>query len=410
MPYDARVLQILIASPGDVQSERAIISELIYEWNYTNSRERSVVLLPIRWETHSSPEMGSRPQAIINRQIVDQCDMAVAVFWMRLGTPTGEAESGTAEEIARIGNSGKTVMLYFSDAQVRPRSVDFTEYQRLQEFQRQTYPNGLIETYDTLDEFREKFRRQLASQISRIVTIDTKQQSGSSANGHNITLALAQMNPQALLSPSNVVELTRIICKDKDEIPDYTSTATDTLTTGGLVTVSNVPNRNFYREVVAYNERLALRRQLGLAMSSTSDQSMQDIHLDVTVQQISGRVLINPPALSWPSSLAQSFSSSTSFFGSPQQAEIHVQNISESECRIAADIPVVQAQRTVYLSGSFTITATEDSGLDFDATIYSSGGPPFALKTQLEIRIASQEMSYREILRQTVPGYDEANR
>jgi nucleoside 2-deoxyribosyltransferase len=174
VPYDARVLQILIASPGDVQSEREIISQVIYEWNYTNSRERGVVLLPIRWETHASPEMGSRPQAVINRQVVDQCDMAVAVFWMRLGTPTGEPESGTAEEIARMGNAGKTVMLYFSDAQVRPRSINIAEYQRLLEFQEQTYPKGLIEAYYSLDEFRDKFRRQLAIRISNIIAADSQ--------------------------------------------------------------------------------------------------------------------------------------------------------------------------------------------------------------------------------------------
>ena len=345
--------------------------------------------------------------------------MAVAVFWMRLGTPTREAESGTAEEIARMGNTGKTVMLYFSDAQVRPRSINIAEYQRLLEFQEQTYPKGLIETYHSLDEFRDKFRRQLAIQISNIIAADSQEQRGSVAHGHDVKLAFAQTRPQALLSPPYALELTRIICTDKDEIPDYTGSGVEPVNTGGFitntVTLAGSPNRHYYREIVVYAERLALRRQLGLAMSSTSNHSMRDIHLDITVQQLNGRVLINPPALSWPSSSIQysSFISSPSFImqSYPQApVEIPVQNISEGEWRIEADVPVVQAQRTVYLNDFFTIAATEDSNVSFDATVYFSDGPPFALREELEIRIKSQEMSYHEILRQMVPGYDEANR
>jgi hypothetical protein len=249
------------------------------------------------------------------------------------------------------------------------------------------------------------------------------------AHGHDVKLAFAQTHPQALLSPPNVLELTRIICTDKDEIPDYTGSGAEPVSTGGLITntftVSGSQNRHYYREVVVYAERISLRRQLGLATSSTSDHSMRDIHLDITVQQLSGRVLINPPALSWPSSLIQypSYISSTSFIMQPNQqapVEIPVQNISESEWRVEADVPVVQAQRTVYLNDFFTIESTEDSNVSFGATVYFSDGPPFALSEELEIpfalseeleiRIKSQEMSYREILRQIVPGYDEANR
>jgi hypothetical protein len=55
MPYDARVFQVLIASPGDVQQERDILAEVIYEWYCVNSLDRRAVLIPPRWETHSSP-------------------------------------------------------------------------------------------------------------------------------------------------------------------------------------------------------------------------------------------------------------------------------------------------------------------------------------------------------------------
>ena len=150
MPYNARIFQIFIASPGDVEQEREIVTEVIHEWNNLNARERSLVLLPFRWETHSSPELGARPQAVINRQVVDQCDMIVGVFWTRLCTPTGQAASGTVEEIERAGKAGKIIMLYFSNAKADLETLDLDEYKRLREFKSRTHPEGLIESYSSL--------------------------------------------------------------------------------------------------------------------------------------------------------------------------------------------------------------------------------------------------------------------
>ena len=79
----------MIASPGDVAAERNVIREIITEWNNVNADSRRTVLLSIGWETHSVPEMGNRPQAIINKQILGGCDLLVGVFWTRLGTETG---------------------------------------------------------------------------------------------------------------------------------------------------------------------------------------------------------------------------------------------------------------------------------------------------------------------------------
>jgi hypothetical protein len=127
LAYTTKVLQILIASPTDVQQERLLIIDAINEWNNLNARDRGVMLQPVRWETHTSPDLSEPPQDVINAQIVDESDMVVGVFWTRLGTPTSRSASGTAEEIDRIGKAGKRVMVYFSDAPVTPSSLDLAE-------------------------------------------------------------------------------------------------------------------------------------------------------------------------------------------------------------------------------------------------------------------------------------------
>jgi len=160
----------MIASPGDVSQERRVIRDVIDEWNTIHAEDRHVVLMPVGWETQSSPAMGDRPQAIINKQLLEQSDLLVAVFWTRLGSPTGTTNSGTVEEIEEHLAAKKPIMLYFSSAPVRLDSVDNEQYSALKAFKDSCKQKGLIEEYGDLGEFRAKFSRQLAQTVIRCFT------------------------------------------------------------------------------------------------------------------------------------------------------------------------------------------------------------------------------------------------
>lgn len=166
MPYQANVYQVMIASPSDVAREREIIKSVLHEWNFIHSADKRIILMPVGWETHSAPLMGERPQAIINKQILENCDLLIGAFWTRIGTPTGEAISGTVEEIEKHISASKPAMLYFSSAPVHPDSIDPKQYEKLKEFKGKCSSEGLVETYESLGDFREKFTRQLAITIN----------------------------------------------------------------------------------------------------------------------------------------------------------------------------------------------------------------------------------------------------
>ena len=167
MSYAATVFKVMIASPGDVSAERSIVREVLSEWNVVNADLRRQVLLPVGWETHSVPEMGDRPQAIINKQILHDCDLLVGVFWTRIGTATGEYASGTVEEIEEHVKTGRPAMLYFSSAPVMPDSVDPDQYRRLKDFRQSCQSRGLYEPYTDVQDFRNKFYRQLQLKVNR---------------------------------------------------------------------------------------------------------------------------------------------------------------------------------------------------------------------------------------------------
>lgn len=166
MSYLAKTFNVMIASPGDVASERSIVRDVVYEWNAVHSNARKIVLLPIGWESHSSPEMGATPQAIINRQVLEKCDLMVGVFWTRLGTETDEYSSGTVEEIERHVETGKPAMLYFSSQPVAMDTVDLKQVEKLKTFKDSCRRKGLYEGYDSHADFRTKFYRHLQLKVN----------------------------------------------------------------------------------------------------------------------------------------------------------------------------------------------------------------------------------------------------
>jgi len=155
----------MIATPNDVQDERDVIREVIHEWNVVHSQERRAVLLPVGWETHSVPTIGERPQEALNNQMVRDCDLLVAVFWTRLGTDTGKAESGTVEEINEHVDAGKPAMLYFSNTPVVLNSIDQAQYAALTEFKNNVKGRSLYQEYGSAEEFKTTFTRQLVQKV-----------------------------------------------------------------------------------------------------------------------------------------------------------------------------------------------------------------------------------------------------
>jgi len=161
MPYKATVLPVMIASPGDVNDCRDAIRQVLHDWDYIHSHNKGIVLMPVAWETHSSPELGQRAQDLLNDRLLKECDLLVAVFWTRLGTPTGMSQSGTVEEIQRHITQGKPAMVYFSTAPVAPESLDLDQFAKLKEFKGWCRSHGLVQEFENLEDFRQKFMRQL---------------------------------------------------------------------------------------------------------------------------------------------------------------------------------------------------------------------------------------------------------
>jgi hypothetical protein len=135
---------------------------------------------------------------MINDRLLVHCDLLVGIFWTRLGSPTGVAASGTVEEIEEHIKAGKPAMLYFSRAPAVPDSLDHEQYSKLKEFKTWAMSKGLVAEFDSVEEFRDNFRRDLelnlrdnAHLTSELAARDTNENDSDVPRTRRVTLSEA---------------------------------------------------------------------------------------------------------------------------------------------------------------------------------------------------------------------------
>lgn len=156
---------VLLVSPSDLSAERQAAAEAIHAWNAEHTAAESVVLLPVMWETHARPQAGMRPQEVINRQLVRQCDMLIGMFWTQVGTTTGVAESGTVEEIEQFVAAEKPVLLYFSRRRIDPNRIDPMQFGRLRRFKDTTYKKALTGSFASIRDLQDRLKVDLLRHV-----------------------------------------------------------------------------------------------------------------------------------------------------------------------------------------------------------------------------------------------------
>ncbi|MGA2217275.1 MAG: hypothetical protein ABSG51_04265 [Terracidiphilus sp.] len=147
--------------------ERDIVTEELNRWNNANAPFRELMLHPVRWETHSSPQLGGHPQAILNEQVLSDADIVIGIFGTRIGTATPEYISGSVEEIKRHVAAGKLAIVYFSRVPVDPTTIDPTQFAALKAFKEECRSGGLCFDYESHDNFRREFNQHLSIELNK---------------------------------------------------------------------------------------------------------------------------------------------------------------------------------------------------------------------------------------------------
>lgn len=153
---------LLISCPGDVNKFIHVIRECVESFNKTFGVINNCEIVTKHWSTDSYPQSGDKAQELLNKQFVRDCDVAVAIFWTKFGTPTDKYGSGTEEEIEEMLSSGKQVFMYFLDAPINPSSVNMEQYKKVVEFKEKYKDRGIYVTVKDGNELRKQFTNHLA--------------------------------------------------------------------------------------------------------------------------------------------------------------------------------------------------------------------------------------------------------
>lgn len=176
---NADVYQLLVSCPSDAEQYLSVIERAVKKFNKANDYNFCIEVK--HWKEDTYPELDN-PQDSINNQLVDECDLDIAVFGKRLGTKTRNYISGTGEEIIRCKESGKQVFVYFYEGPKMINSeADAKELLRVEKFKKQcqTQKDIFYSTFQTEQELYNKFYDHLLLYFKRNCKITDKEDNRS---------------------------------------------------------------------------------------------------------------------------------------------------------------------------------------------------------------------------------------
>ncbi len=168
---ETKLIRVFVASPSDVQAERAMVDSAVNELNRTIGDTYHFRLETKKWENNTFPAIGEYPQAVINKQI-GEYEIFVGIMKHKFGSPTNTADSGTEEEFHRAyqhqkENGGLPQLMFFFNQENLPQDIDIIEqFKKVRNFKNKLSEMGVYyKEYKDCSIFESTFRVSLAQYL-----------------------------------------------------------------------------------------------------------------------------------------------------------------------------------------------------------------------------------------------------
>jgi tetratricopeptide (TPR) repeat protein len=175
-------LNVVVASPSDVQKERESLEDTINKVNDNNAHDWGLHLDVVKWEKDAYAGFHiDGPQGLIDKVLkIEDCDIFIGIFWKKFGTPTKDGMTGTEHEFKKAYESWKNnkrnkphIMIFFNHKKYFPANTKESEQQTAVLKFRENFPKeGLWWPYNGLSNFKD----MVEGQIIRYLKIYRKQQ------------------------------------------------------------------------------------------------------------------------------------------------------------------------------------------------------------------------------------------
>lgn len=180
------ILEVFIASPGDVAPERSVLEDVVSEFNLTWGDKHKVRLDLVKWETHSRPAFGEDGQDVINEQVGDTYDISLGscgdVSAQQRPGPILEHKKSSTERMRDC--AAETTFRSCSISRTLespPSQMDGEQLLKVQAFKKKIADEygGLYYQFETTDDFQTRARIHLSKVVqdwldSNAGTIESK--------------------------------------------------------------------------------------------------------------------------------------------------------------------------------------------------------------------------------------------
>lgn len=208
--------KIFLASPSDLQDERASMDEVISELNLTFGKQHDIYLELLKWETHSAPAISiNHPQEIITSDLGNDYDLFIGLIWKKFGTPTNKADSGTEEEFLNAHNrflenpNSLQILFYFNSKPVSISEMNPEQLLKIQNFKADIGKNKKILYWEYQD----------TQQLNKFLRIHIPQRI--------LELQKSEQNNVAIIEPTESLEVE--ILDEEYGLIDYQEMIEDSL-------------------------------------------------------------------------------------------------------------------------------------------------------------------------------------
>lgn len=158
MPTNITRYRVLLSAPSDAEVECKAAEEELHKINRMHCLETGIDFFPTDWRRDSRADSGDEPQKLLNKQIVEDADIILAIFKERFGTPTNKYGSGTEEEIFLGLELGKPVLIYFWVPPKGHVSQDEQQLALIDELKDKLQNKVLYQLFSDLDKLRSQVR------------------------------------------------------------------------------------------------------------------------------------------------------------------------------------------------------------------------------------------------------------
>lgn len=217
MPHpNVTIYDLLLSCPNDVVDLKNVIDDCVKSFNATIGEINNVRIELKHWTTDSFSQSGDKPQNILNKQFIMNCDLCVALLGVRFGTPTDNYDSGTEEEIESMLAQDKQVFLYFIERNVDPSKIDIGQYGKVKKFKEKYAVKGVYSTVKTAEELRKEFLNALTMYFIKLVAPNTQEVEPKIAPSLDV-LSVEMKNDVLSLGHSNLENI-KLVNDKKEEI------------------------------------------------------------------------------------------------------------------------------------------------------------------------------------------------